>query len=718
MAKQPSLPQQDFDYKNTTNVSRAMIKAGSSGKSRIKAGMRAAWNAKVSSMYGEDTTKGAIGLRLLGLGETAKWYDRFFAKETAKERKRSGGADDSGSSGSGGNNRTNRIVATGVKQIKGELRGINNKLDILYAVGTDTQKGISDIKSLLMPKGVVAKNASGQTKFVQFNPLAPQGEQFNVVTEGGKLTPMKPGKDFQASAQKKAALATAQLALKILEEDKKKQTYKWKDKKEEFRKKDPIGVLTEKVEDLSDKIDGIGKKDDKGIFGWLSGLLGGFWSKLVDFFTKPLAILGSLAALLPLAGMLAKGSLVGLAGLLGYKLGTWLNEEFQLAERINDAIQKAAGWFGKGNEAKIRASDRAAVDSKNAEIAEINRQLAGTGYTKQAMSISKDGTTYSGGGYLDAQGNKVYEQDLPVNVRRQLGKSVDPIEREPTMFSSGGPTSRRRGRAPEKPKPTATPSESTGSLMLAETPSSSTSSVPYGFVNSSLGMTKDEWDVYRSTIASIESGGKYDIAGGANNHYDGRYQLGSMAKKDASQMLGMKYPGHDDEARAAFRADPSLQENMFAAFTAANHKYLSAKSKKYQSLPLRQKLEVLGYAHNQGWGGAKNWLETGSVGADAFGTKGTKYSQALAQNYKALSPQTMAGGPVPSSSGVAIDSGNRGLAALNSSSAGSPVVTTTVVNNQTNNNVGKRPMAKADVVTRDEALVRSASRDSRYPAHS
>jgi hypothetical protein len=62
-----------------------------------------------------------------------------------------------------------------------------------------------------------------------------------------------------------------------------------------------------------------------------------------------------------------------------------------------------------------------------------------------------------------------------------------------------------------------------------------------------------------------------------------------------------------------------------------------------------------------------------------------------------------------------MDQDSRALQASNSPSGGSPVVATTVVNNQTNNNVGKRPMAKADVVTRDEALVRSANRDSRHP---
>ena len=46
----------------------------------------------------------------------------------------------------------------------------------------------------------------------------------------------------------------------------------------------------------------------------------------------------------------------------------------------------------------------------------------------------------------------------------------------------------------------------------------------------SMGFSKSQWDVYRNTVAQIESGGKYDIAGGSGGHYDGRYQLGAAAK--------------------------------------------------------------------------------------------------------------------------------------------------------------------------------------------
>ena len=150
-------------------------------------------------------------------------------------------------------------------------------------------------------------------------------------------------------------------------------------------------------------------------------------------------------------------------------------------------------------------------------------------------------------------------------------------------------------------------------------------------VKDTIGLPGDVWDAYRQEISAIESGGlenPYAAKGGANNHYDGMYQLGKVAKTDASSLLGMTL-GHDAAAREAYRNDPALQEKAFAAFTAKNHSYLTKKSQKYRELPLNEKLAVLGYAHNQGWSGAKKWLETGVEGKDAFGTKGSKYYNAI-----------------------------------------------------------------------------------------
>ena len=155
----------------------------------------------------------------------------------------------------------------------------------------------------------------------------------------------------------------------------------------------------------------------------------------------------------------------------------------------------------------------------------------------------------------------------------------------------------------------------------------------------SMGFSQKDWDVYRNVVGKIESGNTYnpskDAGGGSGGAYDGRYQLGAAAKKDAASYLGEKFPGHGEPksaARMAYRRDEDMQERFFAAFTAKNHSYLTG-TPEYDSLSVREKFQVLGYAHNQGAGGARAWLKTGEVRRDGFGTAATKYSTELAKAY-------------------------------------------------------------------------------------
>ena len=153
-----------------------------------------------------------------------------------------------------------------------------------------------------------------------------------------------------------------------------------------------------------------------------------------------------------------------------------------------------------------------------------------------------------------------------------------------------------------------------------------------------IGANLEQWDIYRNSIALIESGGRYGVPGGSGKHYDGRYQMGEAAKKDGSKVAGVPYPGHSSDpnahVRVSFRNNPQLQETIFTGFTLANHRYLM-RNPKYKSASVERKLEILGYAHNQGMGGAENWMNTGVVGADGFGTKGTKYTDLIAKNFRA-----------------------------------------------------------------------------------
>lgn len=136
-----------------------------------------------------------------------------------------------------------------------------------------------------------------------------------------------------------------------------------------------------------------------------------------------------------------------------------------------------------------------------------------------------------------------------------------------------------------------------------------------------LGIDQRQYNAFRQALANIEStGGEYGVIGGAGNNYSGAYQFGSAAMLDSAKALGMNVPSREE-----FLKNPELQEQFLDQYTALNHKTLMRVSPEYKNMTPEERLGVLGYAHNQGAGGAANWLKTGVVGSDAFGTKGTKY---------------------------------------------------------------------------------------------
>jgi hypothetical protein len=135
------------------------------------------------------------------------------------------------------------------------------------------------------------------------------------------------------------------------------------------------------------------------------------------------------------------------------------------------------------------------------------------------------------------------------------------------------------------------------------------------------------FDTFSETIKQLESSGRYDIAGGANDAYDGAYQLGRMAKIDAGKRLGIELK-HDAESREAFRNDPELQNSAFQTFTESNHETLMRLSGRYRGLSRAKKAEALAVAHLLGSGGAMAYLK-GTDGTDAFNTSGKQYADAV-----------------------------------------------------------------------------------------
>ena len=135
------------------------------------------------------------------------------------------------------------------------------------------------------------------------------------------------------------------------------------------------------------------------------------------------------------------------------------------------------------------------------------------------------------------------------------------------------------------------------------------------------------FDTFSETIKQLESSGRYDIAGGSSNAYDGAYQMGRMAKIDAGKRMGVELK-HDAESREAFRQNPELQDAAFQAFTESNHETLMRLSGRYRGLSRAKKAEALAVAPLLGAGGAVHYLK-GTDGQDAFGTSGGKYAQAV-----------------------------------------------------------------------------------------
>ena len=133
----------------------------------------------------------------------------------------------------------------------------------------------------------------------------------------------------------------------------------------------------------------------------------------------------------------------------------------------------------------------------------------------------------------------------------------------------------------------------------------------FGFDSAALNTFKD-------TLGKIESSNDYSVRGGFNNHYLGKYQMGKAALED----VGI---GYSKEEQEEFLSNPAKQEKAFEKFTKQNHEYLQRKSETYRDLSASEKLAVLGYAHNQGRGGALKFLETGETEQDGFGTDALTY---------------------------------------------------------------------------------------------
>jgi len=151
-----------------------------------------------------------------------------------------------------------------------------------------------------------------------------------------------------------------------------------------------------------------------------------------------------------------------------------------------------------------------------------------------------------------------------------------------------------------------------------------------------IDFSESDFYIFKEAVAGKESSNRYNIRGGANNHYLGKYQMG----KDALSDVGIKY---NRASNRKFLTNPEQQEKAFKKYTEKNHKKLTQESQAYREMTPKEKLAVLGYAHNQGATAAVEFLFTGVSGKDAFGTKGKEYiglvTDAFSRNQPIPRPQ-------------------------------------------------------------------------------
>lgn len=421
MAKQTDIAGQQYAWETTSDVSKAMIGAGTSGSSRIAAGVKAAWRAKTSSMYSKaDTTTVSRVLRLFGKDSTAKWIDRFFAKEKqTQERTTKTPTGDV----------ADTTILAAVKTNTGLLKAQGMRLNAMHGLLDMVVGDVNAIKSMIMPKTVDIRGTSGKDRKVQFNPLAPPGEQFLEITKSGVLTYKKlSGKDKE-TAGRRAAYETAAIVLKVIKEDQAKaelrKKFAFKEDDEQYKvKDDPLKEVTKKIDHMSEALDEIKRRT--GFFSVLRGV----FSMILRF--------------------LAPAGLVALAGSIGYAVGSWLSEKFKLSERIGDAVNFVLSKFGLGEDEKLLKSYD---DAKNARIANDNLKLIGTDWKAVDLGTYErsDGTVFKG-------------KDLPPETKelfrrrdiRAFGDDTPEALKTPKAFDSetpvvrGGPMTRGGLRRKQK----------------------------------------------------------------------------------------------------------------------------------------------------------------------------------------------------------------------------------------------------------------------------
>lgn len=762
------------DEQKFTNVTKAMQAAGWNPIKRAYAGVSTAISNKKETTKGINSRTTARFARLFGMTGTAEFIDRWLTSakpaklKAAKEKKEKVEKDVS-------KDRTSTARADTGSRNTGTILGIKKQLNYVSITVDNISDDITDIKALLMPRKIVVRGKRytgewgenrdedrGKIEFAQYNPLAPEGSKFLKLkkkmirnSEGRDLytmgnpssTPINKG--FEEDAMKKAAMATAILALKIEKKDKAKaelrNKYSYKgDAEENYENDSPLERIDKRLSNI-EKILGDGTKKEKknGWLGMIIGLLGGLWLKVKGFlspiwsivkFTWKLAkpILSAVWSVMKKAWTVIRAVGQGLAKLLG----RWFP---------NLTIPGLTTVAAAGAAAAVVAGEAYVLDKSMKQTAD-----------KSIDKITADVTTnQKREGFKPEESYEAYKQSIdtalssPMNatqerqdyIRQQLTSSegLSDLERrmaaryfaEKDGNAGGGSGPKTRGGA--RGSSTAIPAEAmdtdTYDTNYAPKPTGSLKAVNY----------EDRLKSLAEIIASGESRGDYNVF---NKGTVGKNK-GKIAREDLSKMSVAEYLRRgnlgDDDPNKMFAVGkyqiipktmmgiikalgmdpnktyltPETQDKMFRYLVESKpdvRKYLEGKSSDQNAALLAL---------------AKEWASVG-VPVDTYRDgklikAGDSYYSGVGGNKAHTSPQSIISAltPVPGVNGNMVDQETRSLMASNSPlSAVTVVGSPTTVNNTNISQTGpKRKIDRADVLSNDNALVRNVMRDSVHPVN-
>jgi hypothetical protein len=190
-------------------------------------------------------------------------------------------------------------------------------------------------------------------------------------------------------------------------------------------------------------------------------------------------------------------------------------------------------------------------------------------------------------------------------------------------------------------------------------------------IQSGMNISRPQWNAFIRGVVGIESGGRYNIMGGSakrvpGGRFAGRYQMGGQEIIGAAKALGetppIRYVNGVAIGNQEFLNNKGMQDRYFEQYTLQHHKDLMRLSSQYRGMNPEKQLQVLGYAHNQGVGGAVNFLNTGRAGKDAFGTSGTRYMAPIARELANLSGnQQGTGSRIAAAAAKQVQGGQGGL---------------------------------------------------------